>query len=55
MVAWQAAGTGRGAFEHAMAYTTRGEQFGQAYRTLPARPRSPAPMLANVPSRCRLQ
>jgi glutaryl-CoA dehydrogenase len=29
MVAWQAAGTGRGAFEHALAYATRRHQFSQ--------------------------
>jgi glutaryl-CoA dehydrogenase len=29
MVAWQAAGTGRGAFEHALAYATRRTQFGR--------------------------
>ena len=29
MVAWQAAGTGRGAFEHALAYATRRRQFGR--------------------------
>ena len=29
MVAWQAAGTGRGAFEHALAYATRRSQFGR--------------------------
>ena len=29
MVAWQAAGTGRGAFEHALAYAARRTQFGR--------------------------
>jgi glutaryl-CoA dehydrogenase len=29
MVAWQAAGTSRGAFEHALAYATRRQQFGR--------------------------
>jgi glutaryl-CoA dehydrogenase len=29
MVAWQAAGTARGAFEHALAYATRRQQFGR--------------------------
>ena len=28
-MAWQAAGTGRAAFEHALAYATRRQQFGQ--------------------------
>ncbi len=38
-VAWMAVGCGRGAYEHALAYATRREQFGRPDRRLPAGPR----------------
>jgi glutaryl-CoA dehydrogenase len=48
MVAWQAAGTGRGAFEHALAYAARRTQFGRPIARFQLVQDLLARMLANI-------